>query len=89
MGDMAEGFKEMKEASQSKRASNRESSTSYLGKQDIPFTSKNNGAHLIVEGPDCFIDFWPSTGRWKSRKGKEGFGVRNLVAFINTKGTSK
>lgn len=82
MNETTEVFKAIKEHSQEKRASNRESSAQYLKDKDIPFTSKNNGAHLIVEGFDCFIDFWPGTGRWISRNGKRGFGVRNLVNYI-------
>ena len=62
----------------------RENSADYLAQREIPFVSKNGGAHLIVEGKDCFIDFWPGTGKWHSRCGKKGFGVRNLVAFIET-----
>ena len=61
---------------------NRENSADYLAQREIPFVPKNGGAHLIVEGKDCFIDFWPGTGKWHSRCGKKGFGVRNLVAFI-------
>lgn len=72
----------VKNARQTKRANNRESSAEYLQARGIPFVEKNNGAHLVVEGKDCFIDFWPGTGRWNSRCGKSGFGVRNLVAFI-------
>ncbi len=59
----------------------------YLSKHGIPFVSKNNGAHLIVEGSECFIDYWPGTGKWHSRCGKQGFGVRKLIAFIETSST--
>lgn len=62
--------------------SNEASSSEYLRERGIPFVEKNDGAHLIVEGRECFIDFWPGTGKWNSRCGKKGFGVRNLVAFI-------
>ena len=65
-----------------KRASNRENSAEYLRERGIPFVEKNLGAHLIVEGRECFIDFWPGTGKWHSRCGQKGFGVRNLVEFI-------
>ena len=81
----SEYWKDVKEAGQKKRADNRESSAQYLQKYDIPFTSHNFGAHLIVEGKECFIDFWPGTGKWISRSGKRGFGVKNLVAYITGK----
>ena len=72
----------MQEASQQRRSSNRANSAELLRANGVPFVSKNGGAHLIVEGRECPIDFWPGTGKWHSRCGKKGFGVRNLVAFI-------
>jgi len=86
MGDMGEFWKdvkpEMQARSKDKRASNRDQSAQYLTMRGIPFTSNNHGAHLIVEGKDCYIDFWPGTGKWISRNKEAGFGVRNLVNFI-------
>ena len=82
MSDMGEMFNDLKKIRQEKRADNRENSAEYLVQREIPFVSKNGGAHLIVEGRECPIDFWPGTGKWHSRCGKKGFGVRNLVAFI-------
>lgn len=80
--EMGEIFNALKKERQEKRASNRENSAEYLRERGIPFVEKNGGAHLIVEGKECFIDFWPGTGKWSSRCGNKGFGVRNLVAFI-------
>lgn len=77
-----EYWRAIKQARQEKRADNRENSAEYLAQHGISFVAKNGGAHLIVKGKDCFIDFWPGTGKWHSRCGKKGFGVRNLVAFI-------
>lgn len=82
MGELGETYKAMKEHGQEKRANNREQSAKYLTTAGIPFTSNNGGAHLVVKGPDCYIDFWPGTGRWITRNGVKGFGVRNLVKFI-------
>ena len=82
MSEMGDDFRALKKFGQAKRADNRESSAEYLEQRSIPFVSKNDGAHLIVEGRECFIDFWPGTGKWNSRCGKKGFGVRNLVEFI-------
>ena len=82
MSEMGEMFNDLKKIRQEKRADNRESSAAYLQERGIPFTSNNGGAHLIVEGRECFIDFWPGTGKWSCRSGKKGFGVRNLVQYI-------
>jgi len=64
------------------RANNREQSAKYLTDACVPFTTHNQGAHLVVEGKDCYIDFWPGTGKWITRNNEKGFGVRNLVNFI-------
>lgn len=80
--EIGEIFNALKKERQEKRANNRVSSAEYLRKHGIPFVEKNLGAHLIVEDRECFIDFWPGTGKWYSRCGKKGFGVCNLVAFI-------
>lgn len=73
-------FKQMsKEASQSRRASNRANGARILTAENIDFESKNHGAHLIVQG--C-IDYWPGTGKWSNRKGKKGRGVQSLITYI-------
>lgn len=81
-GDVGEDFNALKEQGKARRASHRETSPAMLEEAGIPFSERNNGAHLIVEGKDCFIDFWPGTGRWKARTGTAGFGVRNLIKHI-------
>jgi hypothetical protein len=82
MGDIGDMFRDLKQASQEKRADNRELSAEYLLTRQMPFVSKSNGVHLIVEGKNCLVDFWPGTGKWISRSGEKGRGVRNLVTFI-------
>lgn len=82
MSDMGDDFREMRQIQQIKRAYNRESSAKYLAARGIPFSVKNGGAHLIVDGKVGLIDFWPGTGRWYARCGQKGFGVRGLCEFI-------
>ena len=84
MSEIGDDFKAIKKERQAKRADNREQSAGYLTRYNIPFTAKNLGAHLIVEGHTGYIDFWPGTGRWNTRDGHKGFGVRNLVTYIIT-----
>jgi hypothetical protein len=68
----------MKKRSQERRASNRDSSARILELKTIPFKSKNNGAHLIVNNGE--VDFWPGTGLWIFRKCKSrGRGVYTLI----------
>ena len=59
----------------------RKVSTEHIKENGLIFTSHNNGCHLRVEGRTCYIDFWPGTGRWKTRTGIEGFGTANLVEY--------
>lgn len=77
-----EMWKSVKVIKQEKRAKNRENSATILEQSGIPFTSHNYGAHLVVEGREGFIDFWPGTGKWIIRNGKKGFGVRNLLEYV-------
>lgn len=83
MSELGDTFRDLKEARQEKRASNREQSAQMLADKGIVFEEKNFGAHLIVEGNEGYIDFWPGTGRWICRATqKRGFGVRNLLKYL-------
>ena len=55
----------MQEASQQRRASNRDNSAAMLRANGVQFESKNGGAHLVVrDGIGRIFDFWPGTGLW-------------------------
>lgn len=82
MSDAGEVWNELRKERQVKRAKNRDQSADYLLQRGIQFTSHNGGAHLVVEGATGYIDFWPGTGRWHTRDGRKGFGVRQLTTFI-------
>ena len=79
MGDVGDTFNVWKEDGKKRRESNRANSPGILSDKGVKFTSKNSGAHLIVEGTDCLIDFWPGTGKFITRQGKHGRGVFNLI----------
>jgi len=57
----------------------------HLQTNNILFERKNDGVHLVVEGTTCRIDFWPITGKWATRRGVKGYGLRNLITFITGK----
>ena len=83
MSGLTEDFKVLKSVGQEKHAHNIEQSAAYLRNACIMFTEhNNNGAHLVVEGKDGYIYFWPDTDKWIARNGKSGFGVKNLVDYI-------
>lgn len=87
MGDMGEMWRDVKDARKSKKQSNLERSTELLVANEIPFESKNGGAHLIVTATDGLIDFWPSTGLWSERQNKQrnSRGVARLLHYLDQK----
>lgn len=47
------------------------------------FESRNAENHLVIRGPRCKVDYWPSTGRWIPRDGSEqGHGIFGLFRFL-------
>lgn len=48
-----------------------------------PVLNRNLGAHLVVTGKSCIIDFWPGTGLWIVRQQTpRKRGVRGLLDFL-------
>lgn len=82
MGDMGEMWRDHKEARKEKKEANQESSTEILNGSGVKFESKNFGRHLIIQGEGEKVDFWPSTGKWIVRNGREGRGVRKLLKYL-------
>ena len=82
MTELGDDYRFWKKAKQNKRWANLKWSTAYIKELGFPFESKSGGIHLIIDGPDCKIDFWPSTGKWIFRTGERGRGVKNLVNKI-------
>ena len=85
MGDMGDYWQDVRPAmikeSQRKRASNRAYSALTLSNLGVVFESRNDGAHLIVQGLSSVIDYWPGTGLWRERGSvATGRGVKSLVA---------
>lgn len=79
----------MKKASSDRRAANRENSAALLSSKGIEFTTNNDGIHLMVSHAGGVIDFWPGTGRWRTRTTPviERRGVHDLISYIE-KGTT-
>ena len=80
--EMWKAFKAMKQDARTQR---RENAPELLQKAGIPFTTHNNGAHLILDTPLGFIDFWPGTTKWKTRTfpAHEGFVITRLLDLIH------
>lgn len=75
-----------KRLKQAKGASRVKAALAHLNRVGIKFDSRNNGQHLIVEGIDCFIDFWPSTDRWNTRFGFKSRGLYRLIKYAHMGG---
>ena len=75
-----------KAVKQSKGASRVKAAPIALTKACISHDIRNNGAHIIVEGIDCFIDFWPSTERWNTRFGYKSRGLFALIKYAHMGG---
>ena len=80
---MSDFWRDVKAASQMKRANNRQSSPDLLRAAGVPFTTKNGDAHLIVKTDGGHtVDFWPGTGLWIMRGSTQRHGgVKKLIAF--------
>jgi hypothetical protein len=80
--DIGAFWRDVKAASQAKRADNRKSSPELLKEAGIAFDAKNDGAHLVVQAKGHLIDFWPGTGLWIKRGTTQRHGgVRKLIKF--------
>ncbi len=74
----------MKAHAKEKRKTNTEKSTQILIDNGIQFESKNGGSHLVVQGKNTIIDYWPSTGSFITRKwNKKGRGVFNVIKLCS------
>lgn len=84
MSEIGDVFSALREHKKEKKLDNKAYSTEALRKAGIEFVSKNEGLHLMVIGKVGFIDFWPSTGKWKCRtSGKYLRGIKSLIKYID------
>ncbi|UCV26741.1 hypothetical protein [Ferribacterium limneticum] len=84
MSEAIECMKAMNQARKDARTQRRENTPDLLDQAGVLFTEHNEGAHLVVESHLGYIDFWPGTGRWKTRTLPQhtGFTVTKLLALI-------
>lgn len=85
VNETTEMWAEYKTERQEKRKKNRITSAQILADHDVTFSSSNAGAHLIVQGRNDVIDFWPGTGKYITRGGKKGRGVFSLLRLCDQK----
>ena len=75
-----------KAAKREKGASRVKAAPAHLTRAGIKHDIRNNGQHIIVEGIDSFIDFWPSTDRWNTRFGFKSRGLFALIKYAHMGG---
>ena len=76
-------FRDVKAIQQQKREQNRLSGAEHLTKAGIQFTSKNDGAHLIITHANKIVDYWPGTGKFIFRNtGERGRGIFRLLQSL-------
>jgi hypothetical protein len=86
MNEVTELYKEWRAVKKQQKATRAANALVLLKGNNIVFTSVNNGVQLVVEGPVGFIDYWPTTSRWKCRQsGDTGFGITGLLGFLKHK----
>jgi len=72
MGDMGEMFREMRKSHQATKQSRGQARTADLIARGIPFATQAAGNKLVITLPDGqIVDAWPTTGKWKMRKGQK------------------
>lgn len=85
MNDTTEMWRDFKIMKQGQRTQRRENAPEVLRANGVFFTEHNHGAHLIIETPMGYVDYWPGTSRWKNRalaRPVAGFGIATLLHYI-------
>lgn len=86
MGDQAEIWADLREASQKKKRANLAFSTGLLVHNKVPFIAHNGGIHLEIRLTDQVIDYWPSTGLWWIRTSRnKRRGIHKLINYLKGK----
>ena len=84
MSDAIHYMKDLNRARADARTQRRGNAPDLLDKAGVSFTEHNEGAHLVLDTHLGFVDFWPGSGRWKTRTlpQQTGFTVTKLLALI-------
>jgi hypothetical protein len=77
MSEIGETWAGIKKVQKEAKTSRYEANMRILANSGIPYVAYNNGLHIIV---DSYVDFWPSTGRWRLRGSSiRYYGVVKLI----------
>ena len=85
MSEIAEMWRELRAERSQYNAKRKVSNTATLEAMGIPFTSYNQGQHLVIKKGTVIVDFYPSTETWKARDGKKQRGLNHLLKVLQDK----
>ena len=85
MSEMAEMWRELRAERSQYNAKRKVSNTATLEAMGIPFTSHNQGQHLVIKKGAVIVDFYPSTETWKARGGEKQKGLNFLLQVLQDK----
>lgn len=88
MSELKEDFIAMRRRSKAKKKDNKAKSTGILDDLKIPYESKNNGLHLIINYQGKLINFWPSTGNWQYVRSTDKDMHRGIFLLLKEFGIS-
>lgn len=84
MSDMGDDFKALREYNRAKKQRYIAFAIETLNANGVEYKNRDGlNVHLMIEINGQRIDFWPSTGRWRT-KGKSKFGIASLMAYIRS-----
>jgi len=80
---IGEFFAEQRVESQERRKRYRSYGSSRLEALGVQFTTRNDGAHLIITHAGKVVDYWPGTGKFIVRgSNRHRRGINNLLKTL-------
>lgn len=81
MSELGDIFNALREKQREFNRKRHAKSLEKLKEAGIEYTELNHGLHLRIYAHNHRIDFWPTTGRWKTDAGGKMYGVDALIEF--------
>lgn len=54
-----------------------------LDDMGLLYELKNDGNHVVIDGPNGHVDYWPTTGKWRCRHTNiKGQGWKDLEIYL-------
>lgn len=82
MSDFSEYKAYLKARSKTKRQRNLKNAIAALQYFKIPHQVHNNGLHFVIHSENLRIDYWPTTGYWKT-EASSGRGLKEVLKLLS------